>query len=87
MVGATREGLAGTSRPQVAYIAQSAAAAFNPSRTIMAQVIESALIHGTAIRGRGPSQGRRAVPFAGHPEPETIGRAIRIRSPAASCSG
>ena len=35
---------------RVAYIAQSAAASFNPSRTIMTQVIESALIHGTRRR-------------------------------------
>ncbi|MCW0072945.1 ATP-binding cassette domain-containing protein, partial [Burkholderia pseudomallei] len=32
---------------KVAYIAQGAAAAFNPSRTILDQVIESALIHKT----------------------------------------
>src|SRR5918994_7777069 len=35
---------------RVSYIAQSAAASFNPSRTIMDQVVESALIHGTASK-------------------------------------
>ncbi|EHK69835.1 oligopeptide/dipeptide ABC transporter ATPase subunit [Pseudomonas psychrotolerans L19] len=34
----------------VAYIAQSAAAAFNPSRRLMEQIIESALIHGVLTR-------------------------------------
>ena len=35
---------------QVAYIAQSAAAAFNPAKPIMAQVIEGALTHGVMTR-------------------------------------
>jgi len=32
--------------PHVRYIAQSAASAFNPSRTILSQVIEPYLVHG-----------------------------------------
>ena len=53
-------GLARSARRQVAYIAQSAAAAFNPSQRIMAQVIESARIHGTMTPqgGRGEGAGR-----------------------------
>src|SRR3712207_9071373 len=31
---------------RVSYVAQSAAAAFNPARTVMAQVTEMALLHG-----------------------------------------
>src|SRR3712207_7275223 len=41
---------------RVSYVAQSAAAAFNPSRSIMAQVVESALIHGTASRAEAEAR-------------------------------
>jgi peptide/nickel transport system ATP-binding protein len=59
---------------KVAYIAQSAAAAFNPSRTIMDQVIESALIHG--LMGKRAAQAKAIELFRALalPEPETIGR-------------
>ena len=37
---------------KVAYVAQSAAAAFNPAHRILAQVLEVARIHGSPDRGR-----------------------------------
>lgn len=49
-------GLAQLRGNRIAYIAQSAAAAFNPSRTIMSQVIEPALIHGTASRAEAEAK-------------------------------
>jgi peptide/nickel transport system ATP-binding protein len=58
----------------VAYIAQSAAASFNPGRTIMDQVIEGALIHG--LMGRAAAE-RKAVELfrsLALPDPERIGR-------------
>jgi peptide/nickel transport system ATP-binding protein len=57
----------------IAYIAQSAAAAFNPSRTIMSQVIEPALIHGTASRSE--AEAKAIALFREHalPKSETIG--------------
>ena len=58
---------------QVSYVAQSAAASFNPARTIMAQVTETALIHGVSSRAEAE---RRAVELFGAlalPRPETIG--------------
>ncbi|MEQ4619023.1 MAG: ABC transporter ATP-binding protein [Corticimicrobacter sp.] len=58
---------------KVAYVAQSAAASFNPSRTIMNQVIEGAQIHGLMT----PQQARiKAVELfraLALPAPETIG--------------
>ena len=46
---------------KVSYIAQSAAAAFNPMKTIMDQVVEGAVIHGTATRAAAAaSQGARS---------------------------
>ncbi|OYU47751.1 MAG: hypothetical protein CFE31_14860 [Rhizobiales bacterium PAR1] len=58
---------------RVAYIAQSAAASFNPSRTIMAQVIESALIHGTATEAAAKAKAVELFRALAIPEPETIG--------------
>lgn len=58
---------------RIAYIAQSAASAFNPSRTIMSQVIEPLLVHGLADRQTGEA---RAIDLFGAlalPSPETIG--------------
>ena len=48
--GLGREQLFGIRGCKVAYIAQSAAASFNPAKTIMDQVIEGALIHGLMPR-------------------------------------
>ena len=71
----------------VSYIAQSAAASFNPSRTIMDQVVEPTVSTACASVPRpkrrrcsssGSSRCRIRKPSA---------RAIRTRSPAASCSG
>lgn len=58
---------------RVAYIAQSAAAAFNPSRTIMAQVIEGALIHGIAGKADAKAKAIALFKTLAIPEPETIG--------------
>lgn len=58
---------------RVAYIAQSAAASFNPSRTIMTQVIESALIHGTAGEVKAREKAVALFHALAIPNPETIG--------------
>lgn len=58
---------------RVAYIAQSAAAAFNPSRMIMTQVIESALIHGTASKAEATAKAVGLFRALAIPSPETIG--------------
>ena len=67
------KGLLGLRGRRVAYIAQSAAASFNPSRTIMAQVIESALIHGTATEAAAKAKAVALFRALAIPEPETIG--------------
>jgi peptide/nickel transport system ATP-binding protein len=58
---------------RIAYIAQSAAAAFNPSRTIMSQVIEPALIHGIASRSEAEAKAVELFRELALPNPETIG--------------
>ena len=58
---------------RIAYIAQSAAAAFNPSRTIMSQVIEPALVHRTASRAEAEAKAVGLFRELALPEPEFIG--------------
>ncbi|WP_106477856.1 ABC transporter ATP-binding protein [Phytohalomonas tamaricis] len=58
---------------RVAYIAQSAAAAFNPSRSLMDQVIEGALIHGVMDRHSAQQKAVQLFRELALPEPERIG--------------
>ncbi|GGE10436.1 peptide ABC transporter ATP-binding protein [Aureimonas endophytica] len=58
---------------RIAYIAQSAAAAFNPGRTIMAQVIESAVIHGSMRAEAARDKAKALFAELALPDPETIG--------------
>lgn len=57
----------------VAYIAQSAAASFNPSRSIMDQVIEPTVIHATMSRAEAEAKAVALFRDLALPEPETIG--------------
>ena len=57
----------------VAYIAQSAAASFNPSRTIMDQVVEPTRIHKTCTRAEAEVKAVQLFRELALPEPETIG--------------
>ena len=59
---------------EVTYVAQSAAAAFNPARRLMEQVVESALEHGVASRSQAERRAVRLFAELGLPEPETFGR-------------
>lgn len=58
---------------EVTYVAQSAAAAFNPAKRLMEQVIETSLSHG--IMARDAAEQRAVMLFGklGLPEPETFG--------------
>ena len=57
----------------MAYVAQSAAAAFNPSLRIMQQVIEPALIHGTATRPEAEAKARALFRALALPDPDRVG--------------
>ncbi len=57
----------------VAYIAQSAAASFNPSLRLMDQVIESALIHKVMTREAAEAKAVALFRALALPNPETIG--------------
>jgi peptide/nickel transport system ATP-binding protein len=71
ITGLSKAALAGIRGREVAYIAQSAAAAFNPSQTLMTQVVEAARIHGL---GAGAEAKARALFRAlALPDPDNIG--------------
>ena len=59
---------------EVTYVAQSAAAAFNPAKRLMEQVIETCLTHG--IMGRAEAEQRAVMLFGklGLPAPESSGQ-------------
>ena len=59
---------------RVAYIAQSAAASFNPSRTIMDQVVETAHIHSLMPRAEAEKKAVQLFRELALPYPETIGQ-------------
>jgi peptide/nickel transport system ATP-binding protein len=58
----------------VSYIAQSAAASFDPSRAILDQVVEPAVVHGTLPRGEAERKAIALFRELALPEPEIIGR-------------
>ena len=59
---------------KITYIAQSAAAAFNPALSIMDQVIEPALLHGLMSRAAAEEKAVALFRSLTLPDPETIGR-------------
>jgi peptide/nickel transport system ATP-binding protein len=59
---------------EVCYVAQSAAAAFNPAHRLMDQVVESCLKHGTAKRAEAEKRAIGLFRKLGLPNPETFGR-------------
>lgn len=74
MVAMNAAQLAGVRGRKVAYVAQSAAAAFNPSRRIMEQVVESALMHGVMSRSQAEAIAIALFKQLSLPSPQTIGR-------------
>jgi peptide/nickel transport system ATP-binding protein len=58
---------------RIAYIAQSAAAAFNPARTILSQCVESALIHRMSSKADAKLKAIALFKSLAIPDPETIG--------------
>ena len=59
---------------EVTYVAQSAAAAFNPAKQLMEQVVEATLQHG--VTNRADAEARAVLMFGklGLPDPANIGR-------------
>jgi peptide/nickel transport system ATP-binding protein len=59
---------------EVCYVAQSAAAAFNPARKLMDQVIEAALLHKICTRAEAEKRAVGLFKKLGLPNPETFGQ-------------
>ena len=58
---------------EVTYVAQSAAAAFNPAKKLMEQVVETTLHHGLMPRAEAEERAVALFRRLGLPNPETIG--------------
>ncbi|TIM06399.1 MAG: ABC transporter ATP-binding protein, partial [Mesorhizobium sp.] len=58
---------------EVCYVAQSAAAAFNPAHRLMDQVVEATLLHGTATRAAAEKRAIALFKKLSLPNPESIG--------------
>ncbi|MCX7283124.1 MAG: ABC transporter ATP-binding protein [Novosphingobium sp.] len=71
--GAGAAALAAQRGHRITYVAQSAAAAFNPSRRVIEQVIEPALIHGTATAAEARAHAIALFEALALPDPATIG--------------
>lgn len=69
-----KSGLRGVRGREVCYVAQSAAAAFNPAHRLMDQVTEAAMKHGTADRQTVVARAIDLFGQLGLPDPETIGQ-------------
>src|SRR5690606_33099415 len=58
---------------EVCYVAQSAAASFNPAHRLMDQVVEASLLHGVANRAEAEMRAVALFRKVSLPNPETIG--------------
>ena len=58
---------------EVTYVAQSAAAAFNPAKQLMEQVIETSVLHGVMSRAEAEARAVELFRKLGLPNPETFG--------------
>jgi peptide/nickel transport system ATP-binding protein len=58
---------------RVAYVAQSAAAAFNPAHTLISQITEAPVRHGVMSRREATEKAVRLFATLGLPEPSTFG--------------
>jgi peptide/nickel transport system ATP-binding protein len=59
---------------EVCYVAQSAAAAFNPAHRLMDQVVEASLKHGVATRAEAEKRAVALFRKLSLPDPENIGK-------------
>ena len=59
---------------EVTYVAQSAAAAFNPAKRLMAQVIETCLLHKLMTKEQAESRAVELFAKLGLPNPENFGQ-------------
>jgi peptide/nickel transport system ATP-binding protein len=73
VLAANPAGLRALRGREVTYVAQSAAAAFNPAKKLMEQVIETTLHHGLSSKAEAEKRAVSLFARLGLPNPETIG--------------
>ena len=73
LVGAAGPTLRALRGRRIAYVAQSAAASFNPARRLIDQFTEGPLIHGTASRPEAEAEAVALFEALQLPDPDTIG--------------
>ena len=73
LVGADYETLRKLRGPRIAYVAQSAAASFNPAHTLMQQFVETALQEGILSRAEAEARAREIFRRLQLPNPDSIG--------------
>src|SRR5690606_21686392 len=73
LFGAPHESLRRIRGVRVAYVAQSAAAAFNPAHTLNAQVCEAAVRHGVMDMAEALRTAKRLYAKLRLPDPERFG--------------
>ncbi|GLS40290.1 ABC transporter ATP-binding protein [Mesorhizobium tianshanense] len=71
---AGRNGIRKLRGREVCYVAQSAAAAFNPAQRLMDQVVEAALKHGVANRAEAEKRAKALFRKLSLPDPDNIGK-------------
>ena len=71
---AGRQGLRSLRGKEVRYVAQSAAAAFNPAHRLMDQVVEAAVVHGVASRAEAEKRAKNLFRKLSLPDPDNIGK-------------
>jgi peptide/nickel transport system ATP-binding protein len=81
---ALRRGLRGK---RIAYVAQSAAASFNPAHKLIDQYCEAPVVHGVMPRKKAEADAIELYRACACPTRTRSGSAIRTRSRGGSCSG
>ncbi|ESZ53701.1 ABC transporter [Mesorhizobium sp. L103C131B0] len=69
-----KEGFCKLRGREVCYVAQSAAAAFNPAHRLMDQVVEATLLHGVATRAEAEKRAFALLKKLRLPDPENISK-------------
>ena len=72
---------------RIAYVAQSAAASFNPAHRLIDQTVESTVGHNVSPEAKPAMMRSNCIGPCSCPIPTKSASAIPTRSPAASCSG
>jgi peptide/nickel transport system ATP-binding protein len=68
-----KQGIRAVRGREVCYVAQSAAAAFNPAHKLMDQVVEASLLHGVSSRAEAEKRAKALFRKLSLPDPDNIG--------------